>query len=69
MCIPQASWPSLRQTTQETYDFQRVNLPIDATETLANPWALAVVARKGLPTKYHPELENIALEFAAAAIL
>ena len=52
-----------------TYDFQRVNLPIDATETLANPWALAVVARKGLPTKYHPELENIALEFAAAAIL
>ena len=42
---------------------------LDATETLANPSALAVVARKGLPTKYHPELENIALEFAAAAIL
>jgi hypothetical protein len=42
---------------------------LDATETLANPSALAVVGRKGLPAKYHSELANIALEFAARLIL
>jgi len=42
---------------------------LDATETLANPSALAVVSRNGLPAKYHPELTNIARQFAARLIL
>lgn len=42
---------------------------LDATETLANPSALAVVGRKGLPAKYYPVLQNIARQFAARLIL
>lgn len=42
---------------------------LDATETLANPSALAVVGRSGLPAKYNPELTNIARQFAARLIL
>lgn len=42
---------------------------LDATETLANPSALAIVGRRGLPAKYHPDLRNIADQFAARLIL
>lgn len=42
---------------------------LDATETLANPSALAVVAKSRLPSKYHSVLKTIAGVFAARLIL
>lgn len=42
---------------------------LDATETLANPSALAVVGRRGLPSKYHQDLRNIANNLAARFVL
>jgi hypothetical protein len=41
---------------------------LDATETLANPSALAIVVRRGLPAKYHNDVRDIAIQFAAAFI-
>jgi hypothetical protein len=42
---------------------------LDATETLANPSALAVVGRRGLPAKYHLDLTNIANNLAAHLVM
>ena len=42
---------------------------LDATETLANPSALALVGHGGMPTKYHTELATIASVFAAQSII
>jgi len=42
---------------------------LDATETLANPSALGIVRRQGLPAKYLPDLKNIALQLAARMIV
>jgi hypothetical protein len=41
---------------------------LDATETLANPSALALVVRKDMPTQYRPEIDHIARQFAARLI-